>query len=148
MAFLVGDVVQPRYGGGPRMKVENSATSGGNERVTCVWGANNECHNHFAAELLQSARAKDEPTGTRTLARLRNSPTSWLRSGWWPAGRPMLATTKSPGISSVRATMRGHCDHILSAPSEETAVVQQIYLIAAHAICGVVERELFGRSGA
>ena len=44
--------------------------------------------------------------------------------------------------------MRGHCDHILCAPSEETAVVQQIYLIAAHAICGVVERELFGRSGA
>src|SRR5947209_18899799 len=44
--------------------------------------------------------------------------------------------------------MRGHCDHILSAPSEETAVVQQIYLVAAHAICGVVERELFGRPGA
>ena len=60
----------------------------------------------------------------------------------------MLATTKSPGISSVRATMRGRCNHILSAPSEKAAVVQQIYLIAAHAICGVVERELFGRSGA
>ncbi len=44
--------------------------------------------------------------------------------------------------------MRGHCDHILSAPSEETAVVQQIYLVAAHAICGVVERELFAPSGA
>jgi D-sedoheptulose 7-phosphate isomerase len=44
--------------------------------------------------------------------------------------------------------MRAHCDHVLSAPSEETAVVQQIYLVAAHAICGVVERELFGPSGA
>jgi D-sedoheptulose 7-phosphate isomerase len=44
--------------------------------------------------------------------------------------------------------MRGHCDHILLAPSEETAVIQQIYLVAAHAICGVVERELFGRPGA
>lgn len=44
--------------------------------------------------------------------------------------------------------MRDHCDHILCAPSEETAVIQQIYLVAAHAICGVVERELFGRSGA
>jgi D-sedoheptulose 7-phosphate isomerase len=44
--------------------------------------------------------------------------------------------------------MRAHCDHILAAPSEETAVVQQIYLVAAHAICGVVERELFGPSGA
>ena len=62
------------------MKVETTATSGGNEWVTCVWGANNECHNYFAAELLQSARAKDEPTGTGTLARLRNSLTSWPRS--------------------------------------------------------------------
>jgi D-sedoheptulose 7-phosphate isomerase len=44
--------------------------------------------------------------------------------------------------------MRGHCDHILCAPSEETAVVQQIYLVAAHAICGVVEHELFARPGA
>ncbi|HXN43083.1 MAG TPA: D-sedoheptulose 7-phosphate isomerase [Xanthobacteraceae bacterium] len=53
------------------------------------------------------------------------------------------------GFTGSDATeMRGHCDHILCAPSEETAVVQQIYLIAAHAICGVVERELFDRSGA
>jgi D-sedoheptulose 7-phosphate isomerase len=44
--------------------------------------------------------------------------------------------------------MRGHCDHLLSAPTEETAVVQQVYLVAAHAICGVVEHELFGRLGA
>jgi uncharacterized protein YodC (DUF2158 family) len=80
MAFRVGDIVRPRYGGGPRMKVENSATSGGNERVTCVWGANNECHNYFAAELLQGAPPKAEPTGTGTPARLWNSLTSWLRS--------------------------------------------------------------------
>jgi D-sedoheptulose 7-phosphate isomerase len=44
--------------------------------------------------------------------------------------------------------MRGCCDHILCVPCEETAVTQQVYLVAAHAICGVVERELFGRSGA
>ena len=79
MAFRVGDIVQPRYGGGPRMKVENSATSGGNEWVS-VWGANNECHNYFAAELLQGAPPKAEPTGTGTPARLWNSLTSWLRS--------------------------------------------------------------------
>src|SRR6266567_1580308 len=44
--------------------------------------------------------------------------------------------------------MRGHCDQMLCAPSAETAVVQQIHIIAAHAICGVVERELFGGPGA
>jgi uncharacterized protein YodC (DUF2158 family) len=80
MAFRVGDVVQPRYGGSPRMKVENTATSAGNEWVIGVWGANNECHNYFAAEMLQGAQPKEEPTGTGTLARLWNSPTSRLRS--------------------------------------------------------------------
>jgi D-sedoheptulose 7-phosphate isomerase len=44
---------------------------------------------------------------------------------------------------SARNAMHADCDHVLAAPSEETAVVQQIYLVAAHAICGVVERALF-----
>jgi D-sedoheptulose 7-phosphate isomerase len=30
------------------------------------------------------------------------------------------------------------------APSEETALIQQVHITAAHAICGLVERELFG----
>jgi D-sedoheptulose 7-phosphate isomerase len=44
--------------------------------------------------------------------------------------------------------MGAYCDHVLCAPSDETAVVQQLYLVAAHAICGVVERELFAGAGA
>jgi D-sedoheptulose 7-phosphate isomerase len=53
------------------------------------------------------------------------------------------------GFTGSRANdMREHCDHILSVPCEETAVTQQIHIIAAHAICGVVERELFGSAGA
>jgi D-sedoheptulose 7-phosphate isomerase len=53
------------------------------------------------------------------------------------------------GFTGSRANeMRAYCDHVLSVPCEETAVTQQIHIIAAHAICGVVERELFGRSGA
>ena len=43
--------------------------------------------------------------------------------------------------------MREHCDHILCAPGDGTPVIQQLHLMAAHAICGVVERELFGRPG-
>ena len=82
MAFRVGDIVQLRYGGGPRMKVENTATSGGNEWVTVVWGANNECRNYFAAEMLQGVQATaapppaSAPSGTSLWDRL----TSWLRS--------------------------------------------------------------------
>ncbi len=80
MAFRVGDIVQLRYGGGPRMKIENTAASGGNEWVTCVWGANNECHNYFAAELLQSVGARREPERARPATSLWDRLRSWLRS--------------------------------------------------------------------
>jgi D-sedoheptulose 7-phosphate isomerase len=35
------------------------------------------------------------------------------------------------------------CDHCLIAPAEETALIQQIHIVAAHAVCGLVERDLF-----
>lgn len=40
------------------------------------------------------------------------------------------------------------CDHILAAPSDETALIQQIHIVAAHIICGLVERRMFGKAGA
>jgi D-sedoheptulose 7-phosphate isomerase len=36
----------------------------------------------------------------------------------------------------------------LSAPSEETALVQQVHLVAAHAICGLVESAIFANPAA
>jgi D-sedoheptulose 7-phosphate isomerase len=30
------------------------------------------------------------------------------------------------------------------APSDDTALIQQVHLVAAHAICGLVEQALFG----
>ncbi len=33
---------------------------------------------------------------------------------------------------------------MLVAPSDETAIIQQIHITAAHAICGLIERDLFG----
>lgn len=41
--------------------------------------------------------------------------------------------------------MSADCDHCLVAPSSETPLIQQIHIVAAHAICGLVERDLFGR---
>jgi uncharacterized protein YodC (DUF2158 family) len=79
MAFRVGDIVQLRYGGGPRMKVEKTTTSGGNEWVTCVWGVNNECHNYFVAEMLQSADSSRAPTSGVGAPSLWSRLTSWLR---------------------------------------------------------------------
>jgi hypothetical protein len=37
--------------------------------------------------------------------------------------------------------------HALIAPSTETALIRQIHITAAHAICGRVEQELFGAAG-
>lgn len=38
--------------------------------------------------------------------------------------------------------MAALCDHLLAAPSEETSIIQQIHIVAAHAICDAVERAL------
>jgi D-sedoheptulose 7-phosphate isomerase len=42
------------------------------------------------------------------------------------------------------AALRPFCDVLLVAPSDETAVIQQIHITAAHAICGLIESDLFG----
>lgn len=44
--------------------------------------------------------------------------------------------------------MAAHCDHCLAAPAADTALIQQIHIVAAHAICGLVERNLFGPGAA
>jgi D-sedoheptulose 7-phosphate isomerase len=41
------------------------------------------------------------------------------------------------------AAMTSLCDLMLIAPSSETAQIQQIHITAGHAICGIVERDLF-----
>jgi D-sedoheptulose 7-phosphate isomerase len=47
------------------------------------------------------------------------------------------------GFSSAAETeMRGLCRHFLAVPSKETAIVQQVHLVAGHAICALVEGAL------
>jgi len=47
------------------------------------------------------------------------------------------------GFSGAEDTeMRGLCRHFLAAPSRETAIVQQIHIVAGHAICALVERAM------
>jgi D-sedoheptulose 7-phosphate isomerase len=45
-------------------------------------------------------------------------------------------TGRSPG------EMAALCDHCFCAPADETAIVQQIHIVAGHAICALVERAL------
>jgi D-sedoheptulose 7-phosphate isomerase len=50
------------------------------------------------------------------------------------------------GLTGIVAsgTMQPLCDFCLAAPSAETPLIQQIHIVAAHAICGLVECSLFG----
>lgn len=56
---------------------------------------------------------------------------------------------KTIGFTGTQAngTMQPLCDHCLAAPSAETPLIQQIHIVAAHAICGLVEANLFGGKG-
>ena len=61
-----------------------------------------------------------------------------------------LQAARELGLANVGFTkdaqtpMHALCDLVLGVPSEETALIQQIHITAAHAICHLVERELFG----
>ncbi len=63
------------------------------------------------------------------------------------AAREMGLTTVGFTGSGPRA-MAAFCDLCLSAPSDETPQIQQVHIVAAHVICGLVESELFGRPAA
>src|SRR6202035_5500210 len=63
------------------------------------------------------------------------------------AAREMGLTTVGFTGSGPRA-MAAFCDLCLCAPSDETPQIQQVHIVAAHVICGLVESELFGRPAA
>jgi D-sedoheptulose 7-phosphate isomerase len=47
------------------------------------------------------------------------------------------------GFTGAKGTALGaSCDHLLLAPSEDTAVIQQIHMAFAHGICEVIEQTL------
>jgi len=75
-------------------------------------------------------------------------------SGRSPNILAALRAARGLGITTIGFTganssaMLQLCDICLQAPSEGTPFIQQIHIVAAHAICGVVERDLFGASSA
>ena len=70
-------------------------------------------------------------------------------SGKSPNVLRALAMARSRRMTTVGFTgsagspMRDLCDLLLAAPSTKTAIIQQIHITAAHAVCAVVERALF-----
>jgi D-sedoheptulose 7-phosphate isomerase len=75
-------------------------------------------------------------------------------SGRSPNVLRALKAAREIGVATVGFTGDGHrdmsadCDYCLAAPSSETPLIQQIHNVAAHAICGLVEEALFGKSAA
>jgi D-sedoheptulose 7-phosphate isomerase len=73
-------------------------------------------------------------------------------SGRSPNILAALSTAREMAINTVGFTgsndnpMRNLCDHCLIAPTDETAIIQQIHIVAAHAICGLVETRMFKSS--
>ncbi len=59
-----------------------------------------------------------------------------------------LKTARQHGLVTVGftgakgTTLAASCDHLLVAPSEDTAVIQQIHMAFAHGICEVIEQAL------
>jgi D-sedoheptulose 7-phosphate isomerase len=70
-------------------------------------------------------------------------------SGKSPNVLRALETARSRGLVTVGFTgsrecrLAEICDHVLSAPSTKTAIIQQIHIVAAHVVCSLVERAIF-----
>lgn len=71
-------------------------------------------------------------------------------SGRSPNILSALKTARDLGITTVGFTgtkgesLRASCDHLFISPSDDTPVVQQIHMMAMHAICDEVEHALIG----
>jgi D-sedoheptulose 7-phosphate isomerase len=69
-------------------------------------------------------------------------------SGRSPNILAALRTARQIGLVTVGFTgrdgeaLRAHCDHLLVSPSDDTPVIQQIHLTAAHGICDEIEQAM------
>ena len=43
--------------------------------------------------------------------------------------------------------MAGLCDMLFLAPADETPIIQQLHITAAHVLCAMCERSMFPRAG-
>jgi D-sedoheptulose 7-phosphate isomerase len=74
-------------------------------------------------------------------------------SGKSPSVLAALRAARDIGVTTVgftgsgpgTAAMRSLCDHLLAAPSDDTPLIQQIHITAGHAVCEIVERNLFAK---
>jgi D-sedoheptulose 7-phosphate isomerase len=86
----------------------------------------------------------------RGLGRAGDVLIAWSTSGRSPNVLAALRAAREIGMTNVGFTgsggndMRALCDFTYAAPSDDTALIQQVHIVAAHALCLLVERDLFG----
>jgi D-sedoheptulose 7-phosphate isomerase len=72
-------------------------------------------------------------------------------SGRSPNILAAVEAAREMGIHTVAFTgdadcpLSASCDHVLRVPSLVTPLIQQVYMVAAHSICELVENALFGK---
>lgn len=72
-------------------------------------------------------------------------------SGRSPNVLRAFAAARERGLATLGFTgalgdaMAPCCDLVLKAPSADTAIIQQIHIVAAHIVCALVERGMFPR---
>jgi D-sedoheptulose 7-phosphate isomerase len=70
-------------------------------------------------------------------------------SGKSPSVLRAFRAARSKGVvtlgftGSPAGSMAGLCDHLLCAPCSKTAMIQQLHIVAAHLVCGLVEQRIF-----
>lgn len=71
-------------------------------------------------------------------------------SGRSPNILAALKVARDHGVTTIGFTgtkgedMRASCDHLFVSPTDDTPVIQQIHMMAMHAICDEVEQVLIG----
>lgn len=91
----------------------------------------------FARQVQALGRAGDVLVGITT-------------SGSSPNVVRALETARERGVTTVGlvgpavAEIEGLCDHVIAAPTGDTQRAQEIHIAVGHAICEIVESELFG----
>ncbi|MGL4261701.1 MAG: D-sedoheptulose 7-phosphate isomerase [Afipia sp.] len=75
-------------------------------------------------------------------------------SGRSPNILAALKVARDLGVTTIGFTgtkgesMRASCDHLFVSPTDDTPVIQQIHMMAMHAICDEVEQALIGTTKA
>jgi D-sedoheptulose 7-phosphate isomerase len=91
----------------------------------------------FERQVRGLGRAGDVFIGISTSGRSKN-----VLAALRAARELRLVTVGFTGSSG--GEMRGLSDFICAAPSDDTALIQQVHLVAAHVVCLLVEQQLFG----